>query len=349
MIIDLAHGLSERGHEVAIYAAEGSVVDGLNVSEIRVEPQAADAAIHTDVPVAKGAQRALRRGFGRLYSQLRADEPDVVSQHAFDAPAIELADGLAVLHTLHLPPIGDVVAAARATTAPLAAVSHAAAQVWRKVGVPIRYVLPNGVPARTVADLAVMPRALIAGRISPEKGTAIAIRVARQSGLAPLVVGDAYDSEYFAREVEPLLKPGEFIGPVPRAHLFELMARSAVLLMPVRWDEPFGLVAAEAQMAGCPVVAYRRGALPEVVLDGIGGFLVEPENEPGLVGAGRQALGLDRRHIRSRAQRKLGLAAMIDAYENVLTAMGTARATWLPRRPARRRSHVPPAAVRGPL
>ena len=110
-------------------------------------------------------------------------------------------------------------------------------------------------------DDPVAPIALIAGRIAPEKGTDTAIRVARRAGLGVCVVGDAYDVTYHATAVEPLLAPREWLGRLPRDGLRALMARSAVLLLPVRWDEPFGLVAAEAQMAGCPVVAYRRGGL----------------------------------------------------------------------------------------
>jgi len=105
---------------------------------------------------------------------------------------------------------------------------------------------------------------------------------------------------------------------VPREELFQLMARCAVLLMPVRWDEPFGLVAAEAQMAGCPVVGYRRGALPEVVPHGLGGWLVQPDDERALVLAVHLARGLDRDSIRRRARRELGVEPMIDAYEREL-------------------------------
>lgn len=323
VIADLAHGLMERGHRVTIYAAEGSVVDGLTINEVAVGPAAGEAAIRADGRTSAEGREALRDGFVRLYSQLRRDGPDVVTQHAFDAPAIELAADLPVLHTLHLPPVSeDVVAAAKSTTAPLATVSDAARRMWQRAGVGDLSVLPNGVPRHPLEDRPILPIALVAGRISPEKGTDVAIRVARRAGLQPLVVGDVYDDVYFASHVEPLLEPGEFIGPVPRTELSRLMARSAVLLMPVRWDEAFGLVAAEAQMAGCPVVAYRRGGLAEVVPDGIGGYLVEPEDDEGLVAAARRANALDRHRIRARAQRELGVDRMVRAYEHALTEVG---------------------------
>ena len=101
------------------------------------------------------------------------------------------------------------------------------------------------------------------------------------------------------------------------------MARCAVLLMPVRWDEAFGLVAAEAQMAGCPVVAYRRGALAEVVRHGSGGWLVDPGDEEALVSAVYRARTLDRDSIRRRARAELGVDRMVDAYERALRSVAS--------------------------
>ena len=108
---------------------------------------------------------------------------------------------------------------------------------------------------------------------------------------------------------------------MPRARLRHLMARAAVTIMPVRWEETFGLVAAEAQMAGCPVVAYRRGALPEVIVDGVTGVLVEPDDEDGLVAAIERARQLDRDQIAASARARLGVEPMISAYDALLTSV----------------------------
>lgn len=325
VMLDLARGLEARGHSATIYAAAGSVADGVDLRPIPVESAAAGASLQLAAAAPTAATAALNRAFVRLFDAVRQDRPDVVSQHAFDAAAIELAEGLPVLHTLHLAPTVDaVVAAARATRAPLATVSEATRLAWRRAGVAELAILRNGVPDRDPTDCNVVPVALIAGRISPEKGTDVAVRVARRAGLAPLVVGDVYDTDYFTTRVEPLLRPREWIGPIPRAELSELMARCAVLLMPVRWDEAFGLVAAEAQMAGCPVAAYRRGALPEVIEHGSGGWLVAPDDEAALVLAVDAARGLDRATIRRRAQRRLGTERMVDAYERALREVAAA-------------------------
>jgi UDP-glucose:tetrahydrobiopterin glucosyltransferase len=320
VIGDLARGLGARGHDVTVYAAEGSAVDGADVVQVPVEPAVARASIGFAGPADQAAAAALNRGYAGLFARLREEQPDVVSQHAFDAAAISLADGLPALHTLHMPPlVPDVVSALRHSPSSRAVVSNAARGAWEELGVSRLIVLRNGVPADDPMPGPVLPVALIAGRISPEKGTDAAIRVARRAGLAVLVAGDAYDPRYFRDEVEPLLHPREWIGPVPRPELFELMARSSVLFMPVRWEETFGLVAAEAQMAGLPVVGYRRGALPEVVPQGLGGWLVDPDDEDALLAAVAFARTLDRTAIRDIARAELGVDRMVDGYERVLT------------------------------
>ncbi|HKF78741.1 MAG TPA: glycosyltransferase, partial [Candidatus Dormibacteraeota bacterium] len=218
---------------------------------------------------------------------------------------------LPVLHTLHLPPIVPAVVAA-ARRARCVTVSEAMRHAWAAAGLPGIGVLPNGVPAFSPPSVPVEPRALIAGRVSPEKGTAAAVRAARRAGLEPLLVGTVYDRAYWEREV------AEPVEPVDRRDLWRLMAGSAVALMPIEWDEPFGMVAAEAQMAGCPVVGYRRGALPEVVDEGAGGLLVEPGDLDALVAAIPAARGLDRRLVHESALRRLRIERSAAAYEVAL-------------------------------
>ncbi len=326
VVIDLARGLVQRGHRPTIDAAAGSVVDGLDLVEVPVAEGAAAASFRAGHAPTQAAVAALERGFERLFERIADDAPDVVSQHAFDAAAFVLGDriGPPVLHTLHLPPVSeDVIGAARRSRGALASVSRHAQRVWEEATGRSVALLRNGVRELELASGPMEPIALIAGRIAPEKGTHVAIRVARRAGLGVLVAGDAYDPEYQSTVVGPLLADGEWIGPVPREKLFGLMARCAVLLMLIDWDEPFGLVAAEAQMAGCPVVGYRRGALPEVVGDGIGGYLVEPEDEEALVGAVARARELDRDAIRAHARRSLGVARMIDDYERALMRLAS--------------------------
>lgn len=318
-LTDLAGALAVRGHDVAVYCAQGSALEGLRLRPTPV-PEGITRALVMPAGPPPPALPGLRNAFTSLFQAVRDDRCDAVSQHAFDAEAIELADDLPVLHTLHLPPlVPAVVAAARRARAPFVTVSTAMRTAWAAAGVETAAVIPNGVPTFAVPSLPVRRRALVAGRVSPEKGTAVAIQVARRAGLEPLLVGGVYDHAYWRREV------GVATAAVGRPELWRLMAGSAVTLLPVAWDEPFGLVAAEAQMAGCPVAGYRRGGLPEVVEEGVGGFLVEPDDADALVEAAGRAAALDRAQVRASALRRLDLGRAAAAYEAALAAVSACR------------------------
>ena len=311
-LTDLARGLAGRGHSVRLYCAAGSVVPGVELAQVPVEAAVARALVMPGSAPA-GPVPELRAAFEALFGELRRSGADAVSQHAFDAEAIELAEGLPVLHTLHLPPlVPSMVEAARATSSRLATVSQACRRDWARAGVEA-IVLPDGVPDWQPEPGPVRPVALIAGRISPEKGIEDGVAAARLAGLEPLVVGGDYDSAYRAR-----LTGVEILSPLPRRELWRLMAASAVTLMPVKWEEPFGLVAAEAQVAGCPVAAYARGALPEVVAEAEGGFLARPDDVEDLARAIRGCLELDRASVRAQARERLLLDRSLDAYEEAL-------------------------------
>ena len=315
-ICDLAVGLGHRGHDVTLHCAEGSQVAGVRLATVPVPRDATGALVMpggAEPPPAPGVAAAL----AAMFESIASGGVDVISQHAFDAPAFELAQGMPVLHTLHLPPIvRAVVAAAAAIPAEhLATVSQSCLARWRDAGVDVARVLPNGVGEVAMPHAAVDRVALVAGRISPEKGIEHAISAARLAALPVRLAGAHYDPAY---EVD--LNHAQVLGALPREELRRLMARSAVTICAVRWEEPFGMVAAEAQMAGCPVAAYRRGAMPEVVEDGVSGQLAEPDDTESLAGAIRDSLELDRASVRASAVLRLGLDAALDRYEAALRA-----------------------------
>lgn len=312
-VSDLAIGLAARGHDVTLHCVSGSDVPGVRLVTVPA-PRDAEIALvmpgGVEPPAAPGVAAALEA----MFESIPADV-DAISQHAFDAPVFALGEGRPVLHTLHLPPIvRDVVNAARAVApAQLAAVSHASARSWEAAGVTVGDVLPNGVPDETV-NLDDFERvALVAGRISPEKGIEHAIAASREVGLPVRLAGAHYDPGYV-----PDLEGVDHLGAVRRVELRRVMAASAVTICAVRWDEPFGMVAAEAQMAGCPVAAYRRGAMPEVVEDGVSGRLAEPDDVDALARAIDECLRLDRHRVRASALSRLGLDAALDRYEAAL-------------------------------
>jgi glycosyltransferase involved in cell wall biosynthesis len=311
VICDLAVGMVRRGHDVLLHCAEGSEVAGV---ELVIEPTPSDANKALVMPGGAPAipTPGVTEAITAMFRGIKASRPDVVSQHAFDAPAFEMAETLPALHTLHLPPIEPAVVAAirLIPAARLATVSQSCRRDWEVAGMRIGRVIPNGVSDSPLNGDQVEDVALIAGRISPEKGVDHALRAARLAGVRCRIVGSLYDPGYAVD-----LIGAEVLGSIPRDELRGVMGRSAVTVCAIRWEEPFGLVAAEAQMAGCPVAAYRRGAMPEVVEEGVSGFLATPDDVHDLARAIARCRMLDRRTVRASAQRRLGLEEMLNAYE----------------------------------
>jgi glycosyltransferase involved in cell wall biosynthesis len=154
------------------------------------------------------------------------------------------------------------------------------------------------------------------GRISPEKRVDIAINIARRCGL-PLKIAakvDRADADYFRDDIQPLLStPGvEFIGEIDDARKQDLLSGAIALLVPIDWPEPFGIVMIEAMACGCPVIAFNRGAVPEIVEDGLTGFIVE--DEAGAVEAVRKIGALSRRVIRRRFESRFTSRRMAEDY-----------------------------------
>jgi len=154
------------------------------------------------------------------------------------------------------------------------------------------------------------------GRISPEKATDAAIRIARQCGV-PLKIAakvDKVDRDYFETEIRPLLRAPavEYIGEISDNEKAEFLSGAACLLAPANWPEPFGLVLIEAMACGCPAIAFHAGAMPEVIEDGVTGFIVD--DEPGAIGAAAQLSKLSRPAIRRRFEQRFTARRMAQDY-----------------------------------
>ena len=332
-VADLARGLAGRGHQVHVYAASGSEIDGVEVIDTGVDPRSLAGTLYRAFGPAAGdpgetgpSTAAAESAFTTAYLAMQARRYDVVHNHAFDALAVRLATALQppVVHTLHLPPDQAVASALRQvaggrTPPAVAAVSEFQASAWRRV-VRVDAILPP-YPSTQAIGWSETPGqgALFAGRFSPEKGAAEAIDIARAAGLPVDVYGDVYDAGYGREQIDPRRGwPDVTVHQgVPRASLWRAMARHAVVLCPSRWDEPFGLAAAEAQACGTPVVAFERGGLGEVIVDGATGFLVPPDDVQAAAEAAGKAAGLSRRACREHAEGRLDLELSLDAHERL--------------------------------
>ncbi|WP_406696827.1 glycosyltransferase family 4 protein [Singulisphaera sp. Ch08] len=172
------------------------------------------------------------------------------------------------------------------------------------------------------------------GRVSPEKGLEKAIEIARRAGMPLRVAAKVYPEEqtYYEREIVPLIKGShwvEFIGEVGGAAKDEFLGGAHALLFPIDWAEPFGLVMIEAMACGTPVVAFRRGSVPEVMVDGATGFVVT--DVPWAVEAIGQLSRLSRRVCRQVFVERFGAPRMARDYLEVYRKLveGESRPTSL--------------------
>ena len=169
------------------------------------------------------------------------------------------------------------------------------------------------------------------GRISPDKGLDTAIRIARRAGLPlkvaarmPLPFRDdpnvRADWEYWEYVIRPLLGSDvELIGEVSGVQKNAFLRDAAALLFPIRWPEPFGLVMPEALACGTPVLALRCGSVPELIRDGVTGFVRDTEDE--LVEAVHRLADIDRQQCRREAEYRFSPGAMAEAYERVYACL----------------------------
>ena len=157
---------------------------------------------------------------------------------------------------------------------------------------------------------------LFFGRIHPDKGTADAIDIARAAERPIVLAGIVQDQEYFESEVRPRLgADATYVGPVGGSDRALLLGSAAALLHPIAFEEPFGLSVIEAMACGTPVIAYRRGSMPELIHNGVNGFLVDGLDEA--VAALGKLDELERKASRADAEDRFSSTRMVAAYATV--------------------------------
>ena len=157
---------------------------------------------------------------------------------------------------------------------------------------------------------------LFFGRIHPDKGASEAIEVARLTGHKLILAGIVQDAEYFRTAVEPFLDGQQihYVGSVGPAQRDALLGGAIALLHLIQFDEPFGLSVVEAMATGTPVIAFLRGSMPELIDDGVSGFLVAPGNIDDAVTAVGHLGELDRRAARAHVEGHFSAERMVDSY-----------------------------------
>jgi glycosyltransferase involved in cell wall biosynthesis len=308
----LTEELVDIGHEVTLFASGDSITNAVlepcSPQALRLDPTHRDPMLAYGVALAQIAHQA---------SQF-----DVVHSH-IDWVHIPLLRRLGVpfVTTLHgrldLPDLSGsfencfvdapFVSISNAQRAPLPQ-AHWVATVYH--GLPKNLLKPNFAPEGYLAFL---------GRIAPEKGPETAIRLARAAGI-PLKIAakvDKVDQAYFENKVRPLIdgKDIEFVGEIDEPQKAAFLGNAAALLFPICWPEPFGLVVIEAMACGTPVIAFRCGSVPELIEDGVTGFVVDSYRDS--LSAVDCVAVINRRTVRASFERRFTARRMAEDYIRV--------------------------------
>jgi glycosyltransferase involved in cell wall biosynthesis len=307
----LTDELVSMGHEVTLFASGDSVTTATLepgcARALRLDPTVRDSVAPLLAMLEKVAQRA--RDF------------DVIHLHCdyLGYPVLRRA-GVPFLATLHgrldLPELRSlyrvfsdvpVISISNSQREPLPEAGFVAT-VYH--GLPEQLLLPGNGSGGYLAFL---------GRISPEKAPDLAIRIAARAGMRLKIAAkiDPVDRDYFKAEIEPLLAQPhvEFIGEIGEHEKAEFLGNAAGLLFPIAWQEPFGLVMIEAMACGTPVIALRNGSVPEVVDDGITGFIVD--DEAAAASAAGQIHLLERTLIRTIFEQRFTARRMAEDYTRI--------------------------------
>jgi glycosyltransferase involved in cell wall biosynthesis len=304
MVDVLCRGLLAAGHQVLLCASADSTCP------VEVFRSCGDAkgtqSMHSAVELAHVIE---------AYQAAVRWQPDVVHDHTVIGPLLaERFPHLPVVTTNHGPFDGDLKRLYLWLSAQIAIVTISHDQASHAQDIEVARVIHHGIDVdRFPAGDGRGGYVLFLGRMTPEKGVATAIRVARAAEM-PLRIAakmrEPAERRYFAETVEPLLGGDvDYVGEVTHEDKLGLLGDAVCLLNPIEWSEPFGLVMIEALACGTPVVATPVGSVPEIVDDGVTGYLARrPE---GLVRGITQAHGLSRSVCRAHVERSFSAERMV--------------------------------------
>jgi glycosyltransferase involved in cell wall biosynthesis len=310
ILSDLDQALVSAGHTSLVVACEGSQAEGRLFTGALPGEVLSDAARHWST---SRFQAAIDRA-------LSSHRVDLIHMHGLDFHEYKLPSNIPVLVTLHLP------------------ITWYPQEFWKRYGSNVQFqcvsetqrrtcppglrgllVVENGVELPPIAEKT-GDFAIALGRICPEKNMHVALEAGTLANTRVLLGGHVfpYDShkQYFHEKIEPLLNQNEtghaFLGPLVSQRKQQLLAQAKCLLHPTLAPETSSLVAMEALAAGTPVIAYRSGALPEIVEDGVTGFLVESAEE--MAAAIRKVHTISPRICHATAERRFSRDRMVQQY-----------------------------------
>lgn len=324
----LIRALRERDHHIRLFAPEGS--DPTQADEFvpyQELPEMTAVARAATAPLELPYLQDHARFYAAVLDLLGSDDLDVIHNQSLNHLPLVMSSALPapVVTTLHTPPIPwlELGMSLAGPTSSYVAVSHSTARLWPAPVAPT--VVHNGIDPEEFSGGPGGDHLLWVGRLTPEKGTDLAIDAAEAAGMDLVLAGPISNAEWFDAVIKPRLQgPIRYAGHLAHSELDKTYGESAALLFTPQWDEPFGLVAVEAAMTGTPVIALNRGGLAEVVGSGLG-VLVDHLPAAGLAerlaAAVPEALAISRESVRQNAIEHFGAARMAEDYLRVFAAV----------------------------
>lgn len=327
--VEVSEGLVKKGHEVDFYGPEGTKVKVTNVisAGLKALNQPEGQAITKGENVGNAEVNKIFNLWdqfliAKMFEAAEKGRYDLLHIHPADRslPLALSHPETPVFYTLHDPIYSwkaEVFSMFASQNQHYISISDA----QRKPAPDLNYAatIYNGI------DLGAFPYSeshddylLFIGRLQPEKGLAEAVQVARMTGEKLLIIGPPVTGEYWDKKIAPYLGDKiQYLGFVPREELFKYYQRAKATLVPIQWEEPFGLILTESMACGTPVIAFERGSVPEIVLDGKTGFIIKDNNLEAMAGAVRKIDKIKRIDCRNHVEQNFSIQRMIDRYEEV--------------------------------
>ena len=309
VVADLVDALVDRGHHVTLIGA----------GEHRTRAQRFVATYENPPSHQLGEPLPEVLHAARVARLLAECDVDLIHDHTLAGPLLARGRLAPTLVTAHGPVAGDPGAYYRALGDTIRLISISDSQRAAAPDLPWLATVHNAIRVETFPHQAQKEDfALFLGRFHPDKAPHLAIEAARAAGLPIVLAGkcsERLEQDYFQREITPRLGPDvTLFGVADGQAKRDLLRRASCLLFPICWEEPFGLVMIEAMACGTPVVALRRGSVPEIVVDGQTGIVVDDPAE--LPDAIHRARKLDALDCRTHAEIHFSIEAMATGYEN---------------------------------
>ncbi len=325
LAVAIAEGLAKRGHQIDFYGPAGTRLD------VPVKTRGLRALVHNykEFQELLGSVDLLTHYVPGLWDQYLSSEMfrragngdyDLLHFHHPETamPFAHLFPRVPIVYTLHDPIYGwykDMFELYRSSNQFYISISNN--QRRPASHLPYAGTVYNGIDVSAFPFSATHDDYLLyVGRVVPEKGVHKAIKVAQETNNRLIIIGPVYDDkqDYFDKQVKPHLnKDIVYLGYLPQSEVLPYYQKAKAFLMPIQWEEPFGLTMVESMACGTPVIALRRGSVPEIVIDGQTGFVVKTLTE--MRRAVERIDSIDRHACRAHVLDRFSTQTMVSGYE----------------------------------